>query len=98
MHPAPRLSAIYERCAQLGYTSDALTASHTLHAPAQSADALQRVQVLHTLARAPLVASSVALLFVSSIKYRLLTLSTAAIISTLPVQLRLASRHRSCRI
>lgn len=46
MQPAPRLSAIYERCAQLGYASDAYTASHTLHAPLQSADALQRVQQL----------------------------------------------------
>ncbi len=47
MQSAPRLSAIYQRCAELGYTSDALTASHTLHAPSQSADVLQRVQVLH---------------------------------------------------
>ena len=46
MQPASRLSGIYERCAQLGYTSDGLTASHALHAPSYSADALQRSQVL----------------------------------------------------
>lgn len=49
MQSAPRLSAVYERCVQLGYSSDPLTASRSLHMPSQSADVLQRVQVIDRL-------------------------------------------------